>query len=188
MADIAEIGARVQGVASMQPKTISQHLFESGSAIPVKTGGTRRGKYASDPFPAPSAYAGKGKKPWWALEREQDIVAWFERHPRRQPGDGIGGVRPKAERSERPEQAPVRRVTPGVTVRQTKGVAEVHVGDQVRTFEAPILRRAVELRREHPRSVDAVAEGLVAGFEMSKSRAREYASAARTLVDAGVDL
>ncbi|MFC0504179.1 hypothetical protein [Micromonospora costi] len=186
-ADIAVIGARVQGVESMQPKTISQHLFESRKEIPLEAGGTRRGKFADDPFPPPDAYAGAKKKPWWALEREQEIVAWFERHPRRRPGDGIGGARRKADRQPAAEQ-PVRRVVPSVTVKRNRGAVEVTAAGRTRTFEALILRRAVELRQEHPRAQAAVVDALVAAFEMSKTRAREYASAAQRVIDAGVSL
>lgn len=94
--DLAVIGARVQGVESMRPETISQHLFESREQIPLQKGGTRRGKFVEDKFPAPDGYLGKA--PWWAKSREQEIVDWFQRHPRRFVGDGIGGRKPKAER------------------------------------------------------------------------------------------
>lgn len=93
--DLAKIGARVQGVESMRKQTISQHLFESREEIPLAKGGKRRGKFASDPFPAPDDYLGKA--PWWAMTRESEIVEWFERHPRRFVGDGIGGRKPKSE-------------------------------------------------------------------------------------------
>ncbi|TDC34232.1 hypothetical protein E1211_17960 [Micromonospora sp. 15K316] len=187
-ADLAEIGARVQGVDSMQPKTISQHLFESRREIPLREGGTRKGKYADDPFPPPDDYAGKGqKKPWWSLHREQDIVAWFERHPRRRQGDGIGGAPKMADRRPK-EEGPVRRVVPSVTVKRTRGAVEVTVKGQTATFEAPMLKRAIELRQEHPRGLDAVAEALVGEFGVTKTRAREYASAAQRVLDAGVGL
>ncbi|WP_405114078.1 hypothetical protein OG559_08560 [Micromonospora sp. NBC_01405] len=93
VADLAEIGARVQGVGSMRKETISQHLFESRAEIRRKSGKVEAGKYVSDPFPAPDDYVGKA--PWWAKPRESEIVAWFKRHPRRQVGDGIGGRRAK---------------------------------------------------------------------------------------------
>ena len=89
--DVAAIGAAVQG-APLQPKTISQHLYESR----VQVGAARKpGKFVADPFPAPDDYLGKA--PWWGREREAEIRAWFERHPRRMKGDGIGG-RPRKAR------------------------------------------------------------------------------------------
>ncbi|MFY1595534.1 hypothetical protein [Micromonospora sp. WMMD737] len=101
VADLAVIGARVHGVAEpLKKTTISQYLFESGEEIPLKAGGTRPGKYADDPFPKPDDRLGKA--PWWDKAREPEIVAWFERHPRRQVGDGIGGRKPsKAQGSTR---------------------------------------------------------------------------------------
>lgn len=89
--DLAAIGARVQGVESMRGTTISQHLWESRESV-MEKGRQRPGKYHADPFPAPDGHLGKA--PWWAKDREQEIVAWFERHPRRQVGDGIGGRKP----------------------------------------------------------------------------------------------
>ncbi|TDC59541.1 hypothetical protein E1258_17560 [Micromonospora sp. KC207] len=87
-ADIAEIGAEVQGVESMKPETISQHLLQSNEWVGQ---GERRkpGKWKDDPFPRPDGYLGKA--PWWEKTRRPEIVAWFERHPRRRKGDGIGG-------------------------------------------------------------------------------------------------
>ncbi|NBE82988.1 hypothetical protein [Micromonospora rubida] len=96
VADLAVIGARVQDVEEMKGRTISQHLWESQPTVTV-TGVTRPGKYAEDPFPTPDDYV--GKVPWWAKTREPEIVAWFERHPRRRKGDGIGGRKPKGRAS-----------------------------------------------------------------------------------------
>lgn len=99
VADLAVIGGRVRGDDKpLKTPTISQYMFESGEEIPVKTGkgGTRRGRYADDPFPKPEGYVGKA--PWWDREREGEITAWFERHPRRVVGDGIGGRKPRADR------------------------------------------------------------------------------------------
>lgn len=90
--DVAAIGAEVQG-APLQPKTISQHMYESRPE--VGRDAPRPGKFADDPFPAPDGYLGKA--PWWDKGREQEIRGWFERHPRRVKGDGIGG-RPRAAR------------------------------------------------------------------------------------------
>lgn len=184
-ADVAAIGARVQGVESMQPKTISQHLFESREEIPLREGGTRRGKFADDPFPPPE-YAGKQKKPWWPLEREPEIVAWFKRHPRRRKGDGIGGAPRK--RDAKPVPVPGRGGAAPVTVRRARGVVEVASGDRVQEFETPILKRAVELRKEHPRNAGAVVDALVFEHQMTKTRAREYVSAAQKVIGAGLKL
>lgn len=86
----------VAAIGSVKPKTISQHLFESQERIRVRAEGTwRRGKYADDPFPAPDGYLGTA--PWWALDREEEIRAWFRRHPGRTKGDGVGG-RPRKAR------------------------------------------------------------------------------------------
>lgn len=102
--EVAALGADVQG-APLQAKTVSQHLYESGPELPVyrkepdgtKTQtGVRPGKFADDPFPKPDGKLGKA--PWWAREREPEIRAWFERHPRRVKGDGIGG-RPRKTQS-----------------------------------------------------------------------------------------
>jgi hypothetical protein len=93
--DVAAIGAAVQG-APVQPKTVQQHLFESEEEVGGKRGGqVRRGKYADDPFPAPDDR--HGNSPWWAKKRKREIEKWFERHPRRRVGDGIGGRPKKAQ-------------------------------------------------------------------------------------------
>jgi hypothetical protein len=89
--DVAALGAAVQK-ASVQPKTVSQHLYESQ---PEVTAAKRPGKFVDDPFPKPDGYLGKA--PWWGREREPEIRAWFERHPRRRSGDGIGGRPRKAQ-------------------------------------------------------------------------------------------
>lgn len=87
--DVAEIGG-------VQPKTVSQHLYESGPEVGRVKGEPKvPGKFVDDPFPKPDGYLGKA--PWWGKEREPEIRAWFGRHPRRQVGDGIGG-RPRKER------------------------------------------------------------------------------------------
>lgn len=91
--EVAAIGAAVQG-APLQAKTVSQHLYESRPE--VGTGSNRKaGRFADDPFPKPDGHLGKA--PWWAKEREQEIRAWFGRHPRRMKGDGIGGRPRKAQ-------------------------------------------------------------------------------------------
>lgn len=91
--DVAAVGADVQG-AQVQPRTISQHLYESRAEV-GRGGNRRRGKFADDPFPPPDGYLGKA--PWWDRSREPEIRAWFGRHPRRSKGDGIGGRPRKAE-------------------------------------------------------------------------------------------
>ncbi|MEU3452242.1 hypothetical protein ABZ671_01165 [Micromonospora sp. NPDC006766] len=179
--DVAAIGARVQGVESMRPETISQHRFESREEIPLKSGGTRRGKYADDPFPEEDGYVGKA--PWWDLERGQQIEEWFERHPRRQKGDGIGG-RGGVRRVDVQAQAaggPVRRRGNVVTV-------EVRPGEPAAEFDARLLAQAVELRRKHPRDMPAVVNALAFAGEITKAEAREYGRAAGVVIAAGVTL
>ncbi|MDQ0363408.1 hypothetical protein [Catenuloplanes indicus] len=82
----------VAAIGGVEPKTISQHLYESQ----VEIGADKRdGKFADDPFPIPDGRAGRA--PWWYLERRDEIASWFERHPRRRKGDGIGGRPRKAD-------------------------------------------------------------------------------------------
>lgn len=94
--DVAAIGSRIQGGEPLKPKTISEHLYQSQPLVGGRTGNEVKGKYADDPFPAPDGR--QGKAPWWLLERQPEIEAWFERHPRRSKGDGIGG-RPRRTHS-----------------------------------------------------------------------------------------
>jgi hypothetical protein len=87
----------VAAIGGVQPKTVSQHLYESRPEVSRVKGAPKvPGKFADDPFPAPNGYLGKA--PWWDKSREPEIRAWFERHPRRAVGDGIGG-RPRKSRS-----------------------------------------------------------------------------------------
>lgn len=93
--DVAAIGADVQG-APLQAKTVSQHLYESQPLVGRVKGAPKvPGKFVDDPFPKPDDYLGKA--PWWDKGRESEIRAWFERHPRRVKGDGIGGRPRKAQ-------------------------------------------------------------------------------------------
>lgn len=83
----------VAAIGKVQAKTISQHLYESRPEV-GKGAKARPGKFADDPFPPADGYLGKA--PWWDKAREPEIRAWFERHPRRAKGDGIGGRPPKS--------------------------------------------------------------------------------------------
>jgi hypothetical protein len=90
----------VAAIGGVQPRTVSQHLHESRPAGVVERGknaGRPRpaGKYVDDPFPTPDHHIGTAAV--WLVEQESDIRAWFERHPRREVGDGIGG-RPRREK------------------------------------------------------------------------------------------
>lgn len=182
-ADVAEIGAAVQGVESMKPETISQHLLQSNEW--VGQGDKRKpGKWREDKFPAPDGYLGKA--PWWEKTRKAEIEAWFQRHPRRQKGDGIGGRKPTKDRE--PVSVPAAGRSGPVSVQRMGKVVEVTTGGQAEQFDTAKLRKAVELRREHPRSVSAVAEALASQFEMPRSQARAYASAAQKVIDAGLRL
>lgn len=75
----------VAKIGGVKPGTIKQYEVDS------KPGG----RFANDPFPARDGTVNRG--PWWSLSREEEIRAWFLRHPRRTKGDGIGG-RPRKQR------------------------------------------------------------------------------------------
>jgi hypothetical protein len=78
--------ARIGGV---KPGTVSRHLERSRPG--------QRHALAGDPFPVPDGR--EGKAPWWRLEREPEIRAWFERHQPVSPGRGWGGRPRKASSS-----------------------------------------------------------------------------------------
>lgn len=80
--DVAKLG----GVTA---ETVSRYLQRSKPADPES--GRVAGPYVNDPFPRPDDY--NGRWPWWSLEREQEIRAWFERRSDR---TGVGGRPPKA--------------------------------------------------------------------------------------------
>lgn len=59
------------------------------------------GRYADDPFPAPSDYVG-GRSPVWALEVAAKLLEWKNSRP----GRGAGGGRPwHKEREHEPKNA-----------------------------------------------------------------------------------
>lgn len=80
--------AEVAAMGNVQARAISEYLTQSRDE--VGQGAKRhRGKYADDPFPAPDFRIGKAA--CWLPEREAEIRAWFERHPRTRKGVGYGG-------------------------------------------------------------------------------------------------
>lgn len=72
--DVAKLGG-------VDAATVSRYLNRSRPG----------GRYAADPFPEPDGRP--GRRPWWALDREDEIKAWFARLADR---SGVGG-RPRKD-------------------------------------------------------------------------------------------
>lgn len=81
---------RVADIARMwrvQPGTVSAYQTQSKEMV-----GSKPGRYAHNPMPAPDGYTGASKKgPWWKEERRQELNDWFK--GRLGLGHGTGGRR-----------------------------------------------------------------------------------------------
>lgn len=78
--------ADVAKIWGVMPGTVSAYVKESKPTV-----GTRPGRYAANPMPAPT-YSGQGKKgPWWPDSQRQQLIDWF--HSRPGLGHGTGGRR-----------------------------------------------------------------------------------------------
>ncbi|PZG12991.1 hypothetical protein C1I95_24600 [Micromonospora craterilacus] len=194
-ADLAAIGARLAGVDSMKITAIQRNMFESREEIPVRaTGGTRRGKYADDPFPKPDGYA--GTMPWWHVHRADEVEEWFKRHPRRQKGDGIGGgvrradaqARQAAHRVAEAEKAVASDLPVRLVVNRAGDQVVVKADGEEFRLDAAVLAAALRLRPVYGGRKAKVASALVREHGVSRDEALTFARVARWLSHAGVDL
>ncbi|WP_431728535.1 hypothetical protein [Verrucosispora sp. TAA-831] len=179
----------------MKITAIQRNMFESREEIPVRaTGGTRRGKYADDPFPPPDGYA--GTMPWWHVHRAQEVEEWFKRHPRRQKGDGIGGpvrradaqARQAARRVEQVEKAAAADLPARLVVDRSGDEVVVKADGDELHLNAAALAEALRLRPVYGGRKAKVAAALVRERGLSRDEATTYARVARWLSHAGITL
>ncbi|WBB94136.1 hypothetical protein [Verrucosispora sp. WMMC514] len=194
-ADLAAISARLAGVESTKITAIARNMFESRPEIPNrKTGGTRRGKYADDPFPTPDGYA--GTMPWWHVHREAEVEEWFKRHPRRQKGDGIGGPVTRAEAQARLAARQVEQVQKKVAADLPVQLVVDRAGSDVVVkadgreyrFDAGLMAAALGFRRTYGGRKAKVVAALVRERGLSRDDALLVARVARWLAHAGVEV
>lgn len=79
--DVARIWSRVAG-RPIKASTVRSYIKESKPMV-----GSKPGRYADNPMPAPN-HMWPATTAWWPADQEAELIAWFKSRPTQSHGKG----------------------------------------------------------------------------------------------------